>query len=932
MVQRGYRAFRAGRVLQYARQKKKDDEEKVRRILLRIKMGREVATFNAWHDLAATNVKARRLLARHMMGFEKSIFTRWQHFTTYTKRRKRTLVKMAQKWVRGHQARARLRRWNEAACAVQRVGRSYIARNIAKTFKRKVREDAEKIAKSLRRIRHGTLCAAFLPWRDNVVRGKRARRLASRCLGNVKTDRFWQWREGTAMLIRNREYDSQTKIAAAFRGYVVRARKRVMEFGSARRRRRPAIHQQTMSTNKRRLTFDDPALVQLHPEYTSTRLTALREELAEVQACTYRFYDSTCFLQRVRMDGTGAGAFLNALREEIGKEVQWGVQRECEEMARATGKANVGLDATWQKQLRTYKGFHGMMIHVKDANGANMDMNGAFVPDFTAFVKDSVQEWLAMHKFGWLSQNLLVQWIARGLLCEVDTASKRMMAFDVVKEIVPNSILRGVNTAYGQIQMKKQALAQKEVFGSSEEYQEKADKPREVIDTDGMSVKEVVEMYIRDAELKDEENRLAGIEEESDDDGVGGGDADGVVDDILEGMDSSVLVKHLHNAHQMMGRHRSGRQQREEARSFLGAKGTNAENLRRGNEGSAESAAAELNTLAATLTKLPQRRRKTYFKRRASKSSEALSRNNGASRSKSLPTFGLTPFTEEAEEVGEEGGGGEGVAGGGPQLPDVFLPDCFKVDVDESPTGGDGGDGGDSSKKGGIEAGGEAGSEADDGAGDEVGDRAGGGAELKERAGAATATTTTKSNAPSKVLTQQEQQQRREAATAATAAAISKLNAISEEERGKETQQGRNLLFQREQRREQQRVQNGGKVVRKAAGRAMGKVNVKGKGKGKGKGSVAGETSEPNSDSDDDDDVVMDAAMTAYFDKKKKDAEYAKRRERIEHKKTLDIAQARQERGGKGAGRDARKDDGRQMRREALAAKKQKAERKGRSG
>ena len=403
---------------------------------------------------------------------------------------------------------------------------------------------------------------------------------------------------------------------------------------------------------------------------------------------------------------------------------------------------------------------------------------------------------------------------------------------------------------------------------------------------------------------------------------VSGGGADGVVDDILEGMESSVLIKHLHNAHQTMGRHRSGRQQREEARSFLGAKGTNAENLRRGNEGSAESASAKLNTLAATLTKLPQRRRKTYFKRRASKSSEALSRNNGASRSKSLPTFGLTPFTEEA---GEKGGGEEGVAGGEPQSPDVFLPDCFKVDVDESPTGGDGGGGGDSSKKkGGIKASGEAGSEAGDGAGDEVGDRAGGGALLKERAGAATATTTTRSNAPSKVLTQQEQQQRREAATAATAAAISKLNAISEEERGKETQQGRHLLFQREQRREQQREQNGGKVVRKAAGRAMGKVNVKGK--GKGKGLVAGEISGPHSDSDDDDDVVMDAAMTAYFDKKKKDAEYAKRRERIEHKKTLDVAQARQERGGKGAGRDARKDDGRQMRREA---KKQKAERNG---
>ena len=80
--------------------------------------------------------------------------------------------------------------------------------------------------------------------------------------------------------------------------------------------------------------------------------------------------------------------------------------------------------------------------------GKSIDFQGTF-QDFEKGLRDSLTEWAFMERQDWISHTQYIQWIVRGSMTNVKKAENRLVAWNVLKEVLDENTLAEVTVTMG---------------------------------------------------------------------------------------------------------------------------------------------------------------------------------------------------------------------------------------------------------------------------------------------------------------------------------------------------------------------------------------------------------------------------------------------------------------------------------------------------
>ena len=172
---------------------KKHQEKETAKRVAKYNKKRKERSIHLWKVYVRVRVQKRKAYGRMM----KDRMSRWQRYAVLNREN-------------------RIFR-NGCASTIQNAFRTYLAKNILKTAKRKKAEDEARVARSLARIKNRKLFAAFTKWAEHWEKMKKVRGLVARGLYKSMATSFDTWKEYLYSCRREKEM-AATRMQSLFRG------------------------------------------------------------------------------------------------------------------------------------------------------------------------------------------------------------------------------------------------------------------------------------------------------------------------------------------------------------------------------------------------------------------------------------------------------------------------------------------------------------------------------------------------------------------------------------------------------------------------------------------------------------------------------------------------------------------------------------------
>ncbi len=470
-IHRMVRAHFARNILTRARAQKAREEALRRRVRNRLVLGVQHRVFEAWAEWAHTSAALRRFVKKHMLGGVAKALHAWVEGTQVLKSERedaRRLQAFMQKhmvgglrkgwlaWRDAHKNARLLRNAKNRLMhgALVRVWTAW-AGQVATT---------KRVTQFLRRWKNKEVHAAFHTWHETAHREVRLRHLARRLFLGAAQKAFEGWKMIWLEELRKKHIASR-KVQGLYwvwfgKNFLKRARAQVAREAHEARMELKARGE---DSERHRMLRIDPT----DPQYGSRRLKMLHEETVEAMGSSTGYFDSKTLHDHFDMRNPVSGNFvMSSLRDETTKEtlrlaqrrrnVRWYRELSARERKKWGRRWEQNHKYSADDQIRR-ESIDVRTLHdhfPTDGNGASayagksMVFQGTF-QDFEAGLRNSMAEWKFMHAQGWIGHAQYIQWIVRGAVTNVADEEKRIVGWNIVKELLDENTFAEVVVCLG---------------------------------------------------------------------------------------------------------------------------------------------------------------------------------------------------------------------------------------------------------------------------------------------------------------------------------------------------------------------------------------------------------------------------------------------------------------------------------------------------
>ncbi len=472
VIQRMVRAWHAKNMLKRAKAHIAKEEALLRKVTLLMKHGKLVRIFHAYKAYVKKITSIRAFVLKHMSGTKRACL---HGLRTYARREI-------------------LSRQTHAASVIQRNFRIYCARCILSRMRTKHADQEARVRRLLLHITHGAMIRTFNGWVGEYKKQRKFRRMMRGSI-NARVEHFYTtWRENSTFLRRRRELVKRLFLGAekmcflAWQQYhiewqdfksgeamniqcwwrAVVANQRVAELRKERDILLEAERQRDLYAQEESWRHDE---MTIQDTEKTDRYRLISKEI-DLAAChCVGLFHSKILYGSFDMRREGHIVMAN-LKEELVKENAFIVQRRDAEAAWAE-LSNKIETIRFYKETPDEKLAHEMISvsqrsdHFPERTlpkvGETIIWQGSLSENFTEDLRSTVKEWLFMKNQGWISHVQFIQWVAKGLMENLDSFEKRETTWQVLKSDLDENTVAEVIVAFqNNVMMKKLKIPNQE--------------------------------------------------------------------------------------------------------------------------------------------------------------------------------------------------------------------------------------------------------------------------------------------------------------------------------------------------------------------------------------------------------------------------------------------------------------------------------------
>lgn len=448
----------------YHRQKMREEELR-RKCMNRLVRGLEMRVFRSWADWAYSVGRLRAFVKKHLLAGQAKAFHAWTE-ALHVFREERGNLQKLQAFMHKHMLggiRKGFVAWQDAAKNQQlmRLARNRLVHGKLLRVWHAWTEHTRSVIRVrnfLSRWKNKELHHAFDTWHEEAHRAVRIRHLARKLFLGAAHKSFDGWRMIWLDALR-RKHVAARRIQGLYyiwygKGFLVRAREQIRLDEEAEKARLAASGRDSERHRLMRLSSDEPHL--------TNRYRLLTSEMKDAMETSTGYFESKALHDE--FDLRQQGNFVMAgLRQEIVNETMRIVQMRSNDEwyqalgARETKKWGRGWERYYEygpdeKIRREAMDIRTLYDHFPEDGiptaGKSIDFQGTF-QDFETGLRNSLEEWAFMEKQDWISHKQYIQWIVRGTMTNVKAPEKRLLAWNLLKEVLDENTLAEVTVTMG---------------------------------------------------------------------------------------------------------------------------------------------------------------------------------------------------------------------------------------------------------------------------------------------------------------------------------------------------------------------------------------------------------------------------------------------------------------------------------------------------
>lgn len=448
----------------YHRQKEREAELR-RKCMNRLVRGCQMRVFAAWADWAYSVGRLRAFVTKHMLAGVAKALCAWIEAVEMLREERDSMAKL-QAFMRQHMlggVRKGFVAWQDAVKnqKLMRLARNRIVHGKILRVWHAWSEHTQamlRVKRFIRRWKNKELHNAWDTWHEEAHRAVRIRHLVRKLFLGAAHKAFGGWIMIWQQGVRARHVAAR-KIQGLYyvwygKGFLRRAREQIRMDEEAESAKRAAAG---LDSERHRLMRIDPK-----EKAVTSRYHMLTGEMKDAMETSTGYFESKALHDQ--FDLRQQGNFVMAgLRQEIVNETMRIVQlRSNDEWYQALSAAESakwgrGWERNYQyppddKIRREAMDVRTLHDHFPEdgmpSAGKSIDFQGTF-QDFEKGLRESLTEWAFMERQEWISHKQYIQWIVRGAMTNVKKAENRLVAWNMLKEVLDENTLAEVTVTMG---------------------------------------------------------------------------------------------------------------------------------------------------------------------------------------------------------------------------------------------------------------------------------------------------------------------------------------------------------------------------------------------------------------------------------------------------------------------------------------------------
>ena len=450
VIQRMMRVYHAKTIVKRAKARLAKEEAILRKFAKDMLFGKLVRVFDAFRDYVQTLNRIRRFCFKHMSETKHHCFLGWRQ--------------IAISQVEDRRARA--------AQVIQRTVRIYFARCILGRMKSKTANQEARVRKLLMHVLHGAMLRCFSTWADNYRRKRKFKHM----MHNAKYGKILHltltWKANAHFVRRRRKLVKRLFLSAEKTCYYAWIDYH-MEWQSFKAEsaviiqcfwRTAMAHQRAhklrierdilLASEKQKMAYAQEESwrheqMAIRPEEMTENYKLISKEIADASVHCVGLFESKVLHDSFDLRRVGH-IVMASLKEELVKENAFIVQRRDAEGQWTVLKHKLDT-IRFYKEDANEKLAHEMhdipqrSDHFPERTlpgaGDTIIWQGSLSENFELDLIKTLKEWMFMKTQGWISHHQYVQWVAKGLMENLESFEKREICWQVLRrELDPNLV------------------------------------------------------------------------------------------------------------------------------------------------------------------------------------------------------------------------------------------------------------------------------------------------------------------------------------------------------------------------------------------------------------------------------------------------------------------------------------------------------------
>tara|TARA_B100000780_G_scaffold270710_1_gene230842 strand:- start:168 stop:2585 length:2418 start_codon:yes stop_codon:yes gene_type:complete len=465
VIQRMVRAWHARNILTKAKAHQGKVEALLRRVRNRMFFAVQHRIFDAWSEWASSIAALKRFVKKHMLGGVTKAFHTWIEGIKIQQEEQNTadkLRKFMHKNMLGGVRKGFLA-WVDALKNIKllrqvknkmvhgKIHRIWVAWSEYCSVQKRIK-------KFMNRWKNAEIHQAFDTWHEEAHRAVRIRHLARKLFLGALEKSFHGWKLLWSNTVRSKNVAARSiqGLYHIFYGktFLKRAKQQIRDDELAELAKLKAAGKDTERHRLMKIDADDPVVTK--------RLELLHTELKDAMESSTGFFDSKSLHDQFDLHQQGTYV-MSSLRKELVNETCRLVQHRSNKdwYDKIAAEESQKWGATWERNhkfgpeeqiRRDLLDVHTLHDHFPEEGmptaGKSIVFQGTF-QNFEDGLRDSLKEWSFMEAQGWISHKQYIQWIVRGAITNVNDPNKKLVGWNLLKELCDENTFAEVAVVLG---------------------------------------------------------------------------------------------------------------------------------------------------------------------------------------------------------------------------------------------------------------------------------------------------------------------------------------------------------------------------------------------------------------------------------------------------------------------------------------------------